>query len=667
MRNRFFLRHCSDEHLLAHLDGEVSALARMRINRHLDRCWHCRSRRDELEVQAHAVSKTFLADDYPWPTRIAEGKARLQALHRQHQSHGPEPRSRFIFAARKAWKLGAIAAGAVMAISGFVFWRMSGKPELRQIVEDSRHAEITIRARAVHQVFRVDIAERQPAPLQQSGILEVWYDGGTSQFASEWKDAHGALRHALWRPAVQEEYVFDASTAARPVRLVQPARADVTPSQLIAVGTAPKHLEDAFLRWLESRTWNPIGFESGLLVLVSEEGVRLTAEPVSLRDKQVYRLKAIQKRNGVTAEVTVDVDRDTYQPTQQTLRLDDGVHRLEVRLVTERCETQNPRTLPASLFRPSFPIRQQVVDTPPVIRPPVRLDERSVAAADPAAAASPDAGWLDEREVEIHYALHQAGACLGEPVQVNRKKDGVTVSGVVETAERRSQLMAMLSKIGGKPWLDVELKIPGDQRGLVRRVENADSSSGSAQTNPPDPPGWQAVAEHFRTLADARQRTAEFATHAITLSDGASREGWALRRLAERYGSAQDLSPRARSLLQRMLRDHEAGARRQALDLQSLLRTIWTAVPQAESGPEAQQTWAQTARAVFDRIERVHSLVYRLFTGADLGPGGQGKPADPGSELATCFQSIELNLASFEARVSSDLQQSEAESRQLPH
>src|SRR5215470_14312292 len=69
-----FQRHCSDEQLLAFVDGELTRWSRRRVTRHLERCWKCRGRAQELESQAHCVARLLLEADFRWTRRIAEAK-----------------------------------------------------------------------------------------------------------------------------------------------------------------------------------------------------------------------------------------------------------------------------------------------------------------------------------------------------------------------------------------------------------------------------------------------------------------------------------------------------------------------------------------------------------------------------------------------------------------
>ncbi|MCL4401781.1 MAG: hypothetical protein M1436_03825 [Acidobacteria bacterium] len=52
-------KHCSDERLLAHLDGELSTVAKFSVERHLNTCWQCRARSWQLEDQVRSVAEAY--------------------------------------------------------------------------------------------------------------------------------------------------------------------------------------------------------------------------------------------------------------------------------------------------------------------------------------------------------------------------------------------------------------------------------------------------------------------------------------------------------------------------------------------------------------------------------------------------------------------------------
>src|SRR5689334_2182460 len=109
--------HCSDEQLLAHLDGELPVFSRFRVERHLRSCWTCRTRLGacEQEIQKLTVS----VDEWQFPTQEWSRDARrrlLRGMQRIEISLAGGPRRRFAIPAL------ATAAAVLLCVSGWFFW-----------------------------------------------------------------------------------------------------------------------------------------------------------------------------------------------------------------------------------------------------------------------------------------------------------------------------------------------------------------------------------------------------------------------------------------------------------------------------------------------------------------------------------------------------------------
>src|SRR5215471_6394551 len=83
MWRRLGQKHCSDEVLLAYLDGELSSCVENATKKHLQACWDCRARLTELEEQAQALTRSLAEQVFPGPDRIEA--ARQKVLARQEQ------------------------------------------------------------------------------------------------------------------------------------------------------------------------------------------------------------------------------------------------------------------------------------------------------------------------------------------------------------------------------------------------------------------------------------------------------------------------------------------------------------------------------------------------------------------------------------------------------
>jgi anti-sigma factor RsiW len=75
-------RHCSDEQLLAWLDGELQPTAARWVQSHLKICWECRARLQDIDGQVSLVVETLIETRHLEMDRAARAKAVFLAWRR---------------------------------------------------------------------------------------------------------------------------------------------------------------------------------------------------------------------------------------------------------------------------------------------------------------------------------------------------------------------------------------------------------------------------------------------------------------------------------------------------------------------------------------------------------------------------------------------------------
>lgn len=204
--------------------------------------------------------------------------------------------------------------------------------------------------------------------------------------------------------------------------------------------------------------------------------------------------------------------------------------------------------------------------------------------------------------VEVLYALHAAGADLGEPVTVTRTAERIVVDGIVDTEARLRQLRTALEEIHAGELLEFRLQ-----------------DAGAAPLLPPTQPG---VTLDGMRAAPAIQPLLEqngmrfplaMAQSAVRYSSAALDHAWALRRLeaAIPAGELEALPVAGRWLLREIRADHEAQIAGNMESLRSLLAPVLT-LGAATSLP---------SMALFERTVLVRDLVHSLFAGRQAPEG----------------------------------------------
>jgi len=254
-----------------------------------------------------------------------------------------------------------------------------------------------------------------------------------------------------------------------------------------------------------------------------------------------------------------------------------------------------PRSIPAPLPAPARPKGAKPV---PVVEDlPARLTLR-----------------VEEQDllatlVAAEYALHRAGACLGEAVDATvTAEGGIVIRGVVETAARRAELEGSLARF---PLISFELQAAEE----IPAPAAADLPAPSLTVQPAELPVRGMLEERFR--GDPRA-IAGFAGRAAELAEAIHTETWALRRLAEKYPAEKTASLRAatRWLLEDMIREHSAAVRRHSAALREHLAIVFGR-DAAESSP-LPAAWPDSAAQLAEGAGEAGLLARGLFAGGPL-------------------------------------------------
>ena len=353
----------------------------------------------------------------------------------------------------------------------------------------------------------------------------------------------------------------------------------------------------------------------------------------------------------------LEVDAKTFHPLLQNVRFQGAGRTVELSLAVERAEAVPPQQLLATVFLPDA----EALPAPPAFRArAASLVALPIAIKTPAVEdVRPDAEPSDGAGIEAEYALHRVGACLGEAIEVLRDPSGrIQIHGLAETAKRKAELLDALAQLGSASWMSIDIQTL--EEASAQWTPRAAATSRATQTSAARLPVQDQLDEFFAergTPKDSgrQRRIAEFTTEAISASDLALAHGWALRRLAQRYGAGV-ASPQSRRLLEEMLRDHlgalraKSGRMRQMLDPVLVLAAGGSGV-RFETGNSLYPTWGTGVLEVFDATKRMDGLAQVLFAGAGLN----GEPIDAAAgELRALLTRLESSFRALDSQITKE-------------
>ena len=246
---------------------------------------------------------------------------------------------------------------------------------------------------------------------------------------------------------------------------------------------------------------------------------------------------------------------------------------------------------------------------------------------------------LNKTELEVRYLLHQAGADLGDPIDVrinNEVSPPVSVVGIARSEAQKQELIAQMRQI---PHVGVRLQteeeatraVLRDQSKIVKRAEPELVSAHS--------PIEEQLRDHFGDSSAVES----FSSHAAAIADDLVANAWAIRRLSERYGplgaaGEQALDPLSLQLLQTIRRDHLNAMEHATSELSTLLAPVLTSIAEPSEAPAPERSPLETA-------EEVRSLTVGLLSGTEATQAtANDNPREAAKALLSALHRLEAML-----------------------
>ena len=628
--------HPPERDLLLTVNGEGGARLARRVRDHAEGCWSCSLKRDRLAGAIAAFMRereTGLGTEELSETADRRFESRLRRLAQQVESRTPSrprPGRRRLALHPQA----AMALGLMAAFAALIWLRFGSVPSVsaREVLNRAERAEArriaAVNEPVIHQQFQVTRLANGLSP--ESTNLEIWLDVKSNRWWQETEEAAAV-------PGVVNPKSAAARSKSRKTVHVDPPL--VVEFQEI-LKTNEMHQQpisvSAFAGWrsklrnLEERV-TETSLENGDKALTIATSA---AEPLP--------------RNAIVKAELVIRMQDMH-PVQERLSVAEpnGFRRYEIRETS--FEVVALGSLGASIFEQ------------PVLPAQLTLQASS---PDPLAVSEDPVDAL-ELEIALLHRMHQAGACLGEEVQVVRGASGKPeVRGVAETVERKQELTRLFTEFPGIPVL---LQVPG---GDEKAESTADSGSSAvpttAETGAEGSTGLSPLKDHllahFARLdipaGVRRAKMVEYSNQIISLSQSAYLHAWELRRLAERsnHMTLEKVSPSAVAKFRSMAQDHMRalsgiiGRCDEMLRpvIASLANTNATENRSRESSDTEEGNWQSRSMRVFESVMAADRLIHGLLAGTE----STGNLPESSAALLASFPLILKDARAAESRLS---------------
>ncbi len=598
--------HLCWEDLLLHLDGELTDAESRRAAEHILSCWQCRAEAQKIThtITRYVECRAGAARLNPPPDNWARFDGRLRAA-------AAEPAVR-----RRDWSrifrlplpLRFSAAAAAIAAILLIWFRVGSPPPVSatEVLERAQSAETTFPGGTAEPVvYRRLRLSRCAGRNTRSTQLEAYSDlraGRERRFGGEelWPDLKGVLA----TNHLQGSRLLSASAYHTWRGHLTAKRDEVTPGKL-ADGSD----------------------------VLSIRTVSLGAAPVD-----------------AIVEAGLVVRTRDWHPVKQSMRVRRTAAIYEFELSELSLHLTDRSALDSDIF--GEPAKRPIPN--PLPPPPVPV--RAVPSPAPESLLDPE-----QTEVLATLALHRAAACLGEPVQIVRSESGITVRGLVESAQRKQALVATLASV---PDLRVEL-------------ETADEAAAETPVSPAPLPlrplslrnGVIPIEKQLSGNLSSQELTA-LANRLVSLSGEWVAHAWAVYRLREAWPEDKmaRLSVASRWLLESMLREHVFALDERVRLYRGILEPHLPAVrgqklslfhrftepPPSAGGPESELpapfAFASTTaeiRRLLEQAQEAQTWTCMLFAGSDPSAA----TAETVAKLAVSLSSLEDGLRRVESGV----------------
>ena len=661
--------HPSYEELVLFLDGELGPKTDD-VEAHLRSCWSCRLRREKVDRVISAFMEARSAsfgDGSKFPTRgLASFNARLDRLDLESGSPALlagllRTRIQEGLSALKSWRVATLVASLAIIIALLI--RSSSVPTVsaKEVLGRVKQAEARQLQGAPAPVIYEKIQLRRQSSVRRPETLtwEIWNDPHNKRLRSRVTDGEGG-RFLPTMPAnlANGEGNNSVQNSGMSRQVTQSPAA--LPPVLAELEQVYKTHHADLRRPLSSSSFEAL-----------RDSMGKGSEKVHDRRLPDGESAVVLKSSGegpfhhntiVSAEFTVRIK--DWHPVEQRLRVQQEEGVVDYTLGQIAFDLLTLNSLPPSLFSD---VTEAVLSVPsPQLAPLVDL-------------ASAD---LLTAEIETWHALHSVNACLGRPVAVNRVgRSHIEVSGVVETEERKAQILEVLL---GIPHVNARIRTVVEDWATtsagktppVKADAIAAGQVSQAAASEPRLALEDLLKRHFSSTdcaespSDSRgqcvsEKIAEVSRKALTTSEAVLVQVGALRRLVQWSTSMQqsDLRVSTRRLLELMVQDH-VNALKIRLDVsRSAVEPILSSWLQREVGSSAaSQTasgllraegdWAAVTLHLCSGVERTANLALGMFVETNE-PVMQGEAAV--SELLSAFSRLDVEFKEVEARVASEL------------
>lgn len=630
-------RHPADDALLCFIDGEFSPRQAESVRLHLEACWHCRARAEKFQATISAFidyRSQILQPLNNAPNNWSSFDSKLNKI--SSENFAPSSLKRwwgminhffaglrgkilsgfnFLFNPVKfinfrrhfsprSLRLSAIIASLLIFSFIGVYFLGNGSftvvsaEELLNRAVNSRQDEIRSKSEPVlYQQFQIKrrTARNQESVKEETLKIELWQDTTNSR-----------LRQVVLSGSSGEPVRAGENKNQNPNN-IQPAALSTTDGALSNQQTIASELEQI----LKANNFEPPhplsikGYRTWRNSLPSkqetvEEGK--TDDGVSVLRLQTEIPAPFNEGQVISANLVVRA-RD-YHPLEQKLRVKTASGEQEYEMLETSFAVMSLNSLSPGFFGDNPSLTATATKLSPLLSPSpgitpmnnsANLVNNSLSNIE-ANAEKPTKNIpvraSSELEVEVLELLHDAKADLGEQIEVRREPNGpIIISGIVETPERKSELLNALGSVRENPAVKIQINT------VAEAVAQQKQQKAVAATPEPSVERIEVESNTFPAETDVRaflarqgrdsdESVRQYAARVINRSSQAMNYLWAMKRHKGRFSAVElrKLSPESRGKWLQLVKSYARSYQNEIAALKGELQPVFGGSGVSEGG-----------------------------------------------------------------------------------
>jgi len=446
------------------------------------------------------------------------------------------------------------------------------EPKPEDLIRRAIAAEVIPRNVVAHRILSLEERRSPEGAVIARHRIEVWEDAGEENLSQRLLDENARLKAGRWKTQ-KGLSTYDEDD-----------------------GLQPTALESASDQWKPSRVWNHVPSARGFVKLAQEQVVNVSEKPGSF----VLSFVNSSDEPNALIHATLTLRSNDLHAIEQTLFVRLPNETREYRFAEISFEETNSTNVDPVIFSPD----QELLPPEPGRREFPHHGAVPRNAVNIVAATS-------ALEVEVLYLLNLAGANQGEQVKLERLSDGtLKIQGVVETDERRHQILQVLAPVRANPSLTIDLAAVNSQP--LNRRQRTDPSVPVESDSMPDKLLVEDELRRFvsQTVADslASDEIRRVASRAVNRAYRSLFHTIELNSLINRFTESElaTMNVESREKWLDLLREHAEAVEREAKAFHSETGPIFPRVSQP--GAAAKPDFIESRRDLVAAVRRLYVL-----------------------------------------------------------